>query len=70
MTAWHGIQMVRDLNANYLDPLKATSPRTRLGPTGDGPKLNCATCHQGVNKPLFGVSMAKDYPELGGVPSP
>ncbi len=22
------------------------------------------TCHQGVSKPLYGVSMAKDYPEL------
>ena len=67
VTAWHGIQMVRALNGDYLDPLKATFPANRLGPTGDGPKLYCATCHQGVNKPLGGVSMAKDYPELGGV---
>ncbi len=70
VTAWHGIQMVRDLNANYLDPLKGTFPANRLGPTGDSPKVSCATCHQGVNKPLYGVSMAKDYPELGGVSSP
>jgi photosynthetic reaction center cytochrome c subunit len=70
VTAWHGIQMVRDLNTNYLDTLKATFPANRLGPHGDGPKLNCATCHQGVNKPLYGVSMAKDYPELGGTPAP
>ncbi len=28
----------------------------------------CATCHQGVNKPLNGVSMLKDYlTELGTV---
>jgi photosynthetic reaction center cytochrome c subunit len=64
-TAWHGIQMVRDLNAHYLDPLKPTYPPNRLGVLGDAPKANCATCHQGVNKPLYGVSMVKDYPELG-----
>ena len=34
MTAWHGIQMVRDLNNDYLDPLKDVVPATRLGPTG------------------------------------
>ena len=66
VTAWHGIQMVRDLNVAYLDPLKPTWPANRLGALGDAPKLNCATCHQGANKPLLGVSMAKDYPELGG----
>ena len=70
VTAWHGIQMARDLNALYLDPLKTTYPANRLGPIGDAPKLNCATCHQGANKPLLGVSMAKDYPELGGTPAP
>jgi photosynthetic reaction center cytochrome c subunit len=63
--AWHGIRMVRDLNANFLTPLRDTFPGNRLGPLGDAPKLNCATCHQGVNKPLYGASMLKDYPELG-----
>ena len=29
-------------------------------------KVNCATCHQGVYKPLYGAAMAKDYPELQG----
>jgi photosynthetic reaction center cytochrome c subunit len=33
---------------------------------GDVAKVNCATCHQGVFKPLYGASMAKDYPELQG----
>lgn len=61
VTAWHGIQMVRALNTTYLDPLKATYPAERLGPEGDAPKAGCATCHQGVNKPLNGVSMLKDY---------
>ena len=62
--AWHGIQMVRDLNTAYLDPLKPVYPEKRLGPSGDAPKGNCATCHQGVNKPLYGVNMVQDYPSL------
>ena len=67
-TAWHGIQMARKLNTDYLDPLKATLPANRLGPVmGDAPKANCATCHQGASKPLLGVSMAKDYPSLRSV---
>jgi photosynthetic reaction center cytochrome c subunit len=64
MTAWYGIRMVRDVNVNYLDPLKPVFPAYRLGVLGDTAKVNCATCHQGVYKPLFGVSMAKDFPEL------
>lgn len=60
-TAWHGIRMVRDLNSDYLNPLKDTYPATRLGPTGDAPKANCTTCHQGVQKPLYGAQMLKDY---------
>jgi photosynthetic reaction center cytochrome c subunit len=70
VTAWHGIQMVRNLNTDYLIPLQPEWPANRLGPTGDGPKLYCATCHQGAQKPLLGVSLAKDWPELGGVPAP
>jgi photosynthetic reaction center cytochrome c subunit len=69
VTAWYGIRLVRNLNTEYLDQLKDVFPATRLGPLGDPPKLNCATCHQGANKPLLGVSLAKDYPELGGSPS-
>ena len=61
VTAWHGIRMVQGLNATYLEPLKSTYPTARLGPEGDAPKANCATCHQGVSKPLGGVSMLKDY---------
>jgi photosynthetic reaction center cytochrome c subunit len=70
VTAWHGIQTVRDLNIDYLGPLQPEWPANRLGPTGDGPKLYCATCHQGAQKPLLGVSLAKDWPELGGVAAP
>ncbi len=67
--AYYGLQMVRDLNDNYLDPLEVSYPANRLGPHGDAPKVNCATCHQGAAKPLLGASIAKDYPELGGVPA-
>jgi photosynthetic reaction center cytochrome c subunit len=64
VTAWYGIRMVRDLNNNFLDKLQGVFPKGRLGPTGDVPKLACATCHQGVYKPLYGVSMLSTYPEL------
>ena len=64
-TAWYGIRMVRDLNNNFLDKLKGVFPPERLGPMGDPAKVSCMTCHQGVYKPLFGVSMVKDYPEIG-----
>jgi len=65
-TAWYGIRLVRDLNNHYLVPLTHTFPEHRLGVLGDVAKVNCATCHQGVFKPLYGESMAKDYPELQG----
>jgi photosynthetic reaction center cytochrome c subunit len=61
VTAWHGIRMVRELNNDYLDTLGAVFPANRKGPTGDVAKVNCTTCHQGVNKPLYGVSMVADY---------
>ena len=61
----HGIQMVRDLNDELPRPAASRlSARSGSGPIGDAPKANCATCHQGVYKPLYGAPMAKDYPEL------
>lgn len=63
-TAWYGIRMVRDLNDDYLASLQGAFPHDRLGPLGDVAKVNCATCHQGAFKPLYGVSMVQDYPEL------
>lgn len=60
-TAWYGIRMVRDLNGEYLEPLLPQYPANRLGATGDAPKANCQTCHQGAFKPLLGVSMLQDY---------
>jgi photosynthetic reaction center cytochrome c subunit len=70
VTAWHGIQMARTLNVEYLVPLTDAFPQNRLGPTGDVAKINCATCHQGVNKPLYGAPMSRDYPELTTVKTP
>ena len=66
VTAWHGINMVRDLNNTYLESLNGVFPPARLGPHGDVAKVNCATCHNGVYKPLFGVSMVKTFPSLQG----
>jgi photosynthetic reaction center cytochrome c subunit len=64
VTAWHAIRTVRDINTNYIEPLAPLLPAAHKGPSGDSLKANCATCHQGLNKPLNGVSMLKDYPEL------
>jgi len=65
VTAWHGIRQVRDLNKSHIEPLSSLLPAARLGPTGDVPKVGCATCHQGAYKPLYGANMVKDYPILG-----
>ncbi|WP_237214411.1 photosynthetic reaction center cytochrome PufC [Falsiroseomonas oryziterrae] len=76
LTAWHGIRMARAVNNEYVEPLTplwVRNPRgpadfqtshARLGPQGDALKVNCATCHQGVNRPLLGAPMLRDYPEL------
>jgi len=65
-TAWYGIRMTRDLNTGYLDGLAGVLPPARHGPLGDGPKVDCATCHQGAFKPLYGASLAAEFPELSG----
>ncbi len=64
VTAWHGIQMVRDVNKDYVLPLESVYPADQRGPHGDIGKVACATCHQGANKPLFGKSMLSAHPEL------
>jgi photosynthetic reaction center cytochrome c subunit len=66
VTAWHGIQMARELNQVALAPLAQLLPPERLGPAGDVPKIYCATCHLGSGKPLGGVAMVQDFPELIG----
>lgn len=62
--AWYSIRMARNLNTEYMDPLASVFPKTRLGPMGDAAQVNCATCHQGAFKPLYGASMLKAFPEL------
>jgi len=65
-TAWYGIRMAQALNTEYVSPLSSVLPPERKGPTGEGQKINCQTCHQGVNKPLYGAQMLADYPSLSG----
>lgn len=65
-TAWYGIRMVRDINGAHILPLQRAGvfPPNRLGPAGEPLQVNCLTCHQGLNKPLAGQSMIRDYPYL------
>jgi photosynthetic reaction center cytochrome c subunit len=70
VTAWFGIRMVRELNNDYLAAVAGAFPPQRLGPLGDGPKLNCATCHDGAYKPLYGAKMLRQFPELAGAAAP
>lgn len=67
VTAWYGLRMARGINNEFLEPLVTALPENRLGPLGDAPKANCATCHGGLNKPLNGAAMLQDHPELVGV---
>lgn len=64
MKAWYGIRMARSINVDYMQPLSPVYPAHRVGPLGDAFKANCATCHQGVAKPLYGEPMAEGYPSL------
>lgn len=65
--AWHGQNMVRALNADYLIPLGPEYPPNRLGPhVGDPPKAYCSTCHQGQKKPLGGAPAVEAFPSLAG----
>ncbi len=66
-TAIQGIDMVQEMNNEYLVPLKEILPPNRLGPMhGDAPKAGCRTCHKGHQKPVGGLSMTEDWPELLG----
>jgi len=60
-----GIQMVLELNNDYLVPVGAMLPEDRLGPVrGDAPKAACKTCHKGYQQPLQGTNVIADWPEL------
>ncbi len=65
-----GSNLVRDLNNEYLVSLQRVFPPARLGPLGDVAKVNCATCHQGVYKPLFGAGVMQGFPEPGAQKQP
>ncbi len=62
--AWYGIKMVQHSNENYVTPLGGVLPADQKGPLGDPYKINCATCHNGINKPMNGVSMRAENPTL------
>ncbi len=64
VTALRGLRMVRALNQEYLEPLADQLPDSLMGPQGDGPKIECMTCHAGLSIPLYGLSTAADYPAL------
>ncbi len=66
VTAWYGIRMVRNVNNQYINTVAWAMPANRKGPLGDPYKVNCNTCHQGVAKPLYGVSMRAEHPQLWG----
>jgi photosynthetic reaction center cytochrome c subunit len=60
-----GIGMALDLNNDYLLPLGEVLPASRLGTLhADAPKVACATCHKGHVKPLGGLNVIADWPEL------
>lgn len=54
-------------NDGTLKPWHVNANISR-GPMGDGAKLQCSTCHNGIYKPLYGRPMAPDYP--GMYPAP
>lgn len=67
-----GIGMLLEMNNDYLLPLTPLLPANRLGTLhADGPKAGCATCHKGYSKPLQGLQVIHDWPELAtdGPPS-
>ncbi|KHQ50720.1 MULTISPECIES: photosynthetic reaction center cytochrome PufC [Mameliella] len=66
-----GIQMVLELNNDYLVPLAEVLPEDRLGPVaGDAPKVACRTCHKGYQQPLQGTNVIADWPELATSEAP
>lgn len=65
VNAYYAIRHVRELNG-IVNGIADILPEERKGPLGDPYKVTCKTCHQGVNKPLFGANMLKNYPSLAG----
>lgn len=66
-----GISMVQELNNDYLLEIEDVLPAERLGAMHqDVPKVGCLTCHKGYNKPLGGLDMVGDWPELASSEPP
>ena len=64
-TASLGILMVQDVIAEHLLPLHDVYPPERLGPVfQDAPLAACRTCHQGYQRPMQGLNVIANYPEL------
>ncbi len=76
---YDALRLVRDVNRNYLLPIASIIPQTRtlvhettlpsLPARMTGAQLGnglvaCATCHQGLTKPMNGANMVHDYPGL------
>ncbi|MCA9736218.1 MAG: photosynthetic reaction center cytochrome PufC [Gemmatimonadota bacterium] len=66
LTALRGLRMVREANLQHMLPLQGEWPAERLGPRGDGPKLECATCHQERFVPNYRLLTGADWPALHG----
>ena len=74
-TAQLGIGMVQDINNTWLVPVGELLPPERLGPaladgTLNAPMAACATCHKGYQKPMGGMDMVSDWPELAAPGDP
>lgn len=66
-----GIGMVQEINIDYLPEIADVLPQERLGQIhGDVPKVGCLTCHKGYQKPLNGLDMIGDWPELATTEAP
>jgi photosynthetic reaction center cytochrome c subunit len=67
-TASLGIQMVQELNNDYILPAGDLLPPERMGAVnGDAPKVACMTCHKGYHKPLQGTNVIAPWPQLATI---
>lgn len=66
-----GIAMVQEINLDYILPLEDVLPPERLGPLqNDVPKAACRTCHKGYQRPLQGLNVIANWPELASSEAP
>ena len=63
--------MAQEINADWILPIKDVLPDHRLGPLyADAPKAACKTCHKGYQKPMGGLNVIADWPELATTGTP